>query len=113
MKLFSKRTVATALFAGLGISGTANADCGSSDPIVIPTHNWSSQIVMSHVVGQLFEKIGCNVEYTSTDSQCGVRGGPHRRRNHRARGLGRAPSRPPSTRPWTRAAFSMSAPTTR
>ena len=44
-------------------------DCGSEDPIVIPTHNWSSQIVMSHVVGQLFEKIGCNVEYTSTDSQ--------------------------------------------
>lgn len=43
--------------------------CGSKDAIVIPTHNWSSQIVMSHVVGQLFEKIGCNVEYTSTDSQ--------------------------------------------
>ena len=69
MKLFSKRTVAAALIAGLGVAGTANADCGSSDPIVIPTHNWSSQIVMSHVVGQLFEKIGCTVEYTSTDSQ--------------------------------------------
>lgn len=39
------------------------------DPIVIPTHNWSSQIVMSHVVGQLFEKMGYAVEYTSTDSQ--------------------------------------------
>ena len=36
---------------------------------MIPTHNWSSQIVMSHVVGQLLEKIGCTVEYTSTDSQ--------------------------------------------
>ena len=34
-----------------------------------PDPNWSSQIVMSHVVGQLFEKLGCNVEYTSTDSQ--------------------------------------------
>lgn len=41
----------------------------SSDPIIIPTHNWSSQIVMSHVVGQLFEKMGLNVEYVSTDSQ--------------------------------------------
>jgi glycine betaine/proline transport system substrate-binding protein len=41
----------------------------SSDPIVIPTHNWSSQIVMSHVVGQIFEKMGNNVEYVSTDSQ--------------------------------------------
>jgi len=41
----------------------------SSDPIIIPTHNWSSQIVMSHVVGQIFESIGNNVEYVSTDSQ--------------------------------------------
>ena len=41
----------------------------SSDPIIIPTHNWSSQIVMSHVVGQMFEMMGNNVEYQSTDSQ--------------------------------------------
>lgn len=41
----------------------------SSDPIIIPTHNWSSQIVMSHVVGQIFEEAGNNVEYVSTDSQ--------------------------------------------
>jgi glycine betaine/proline transport system substrate-binding protein len=41
----------------------------SDDPIIIPTHNWSSQIVMSHVVGQMFESMGNNVEYVSTDSQ--------------------------------------------
>lgn len=41
----------------------------SSDPIVIPLHNWSSQIVMSHVVGQIFESMGNSVEYVSTDSQ--------------------------------------------
>lgn len=41
----------------------------SRDPIIIPTHNWSSQIVMSHVVGDIFESIGDNVEYVSTDSQ--------------------------------------------
>jgi glycine betaine/proline transport system substrate-binding protein len=29
----------------------------SSDPIVIPIHNWSSQIVMSNVVGQIFESM--------------------------------------------------------
>lgn len=33
----------------------------SSDPIVIPIHNWSSQIVMSNVVGQIFESMGNNV----------------------------------------------------
>ncbi|AHD02279.1 ABC transporter substrate-binding protein [Leisingera methylohalidivorans] len=41
----------------------------SPDPIVIPIHNWSSQIVMSHVVGQIFESMGNSVEYVSTDSQ--------------------------------------------
>ena len=41
----------------------------SSDPIIIPTHNWSSQVVMSNVVGQIYEEMGLNVEYVSTDSQ--------------------------------------------
>lgn len=41
----------------------------SSDPIVIPIHNWSSQIVMSNVVGQMYESMGLNVEYVTTDSQ--------------------------------------------
>lgn len=41
----------------------------STDPIIIPTHNWSSQIVMSNAVGQIFESMGNSVEYVSTDSQ--------------------------------------------
>lgn len=41
----------------------------SEDPIIIPTHNWSSQIVMSHIVGNMFEEMGYNVDYVSTDSQ--------------------------------------------
>lgn len=41
----------------------------SSDPIIIPIHNWSSQIVMSNVVGQMFESMGNSVEYVTTDSQ--------------------------------------------
>ena len=41
----------------------------STDPIVIPIHNWSSQIVMSNVVGQIFEAAGDHVEYVTTDSQ--------------------------------------------
>ena len=43
---------------------SANAEkCGSPDTINIPLHNWTSQLVMSHVVGQLFYKIGCKVTY--------------------------------------------------
>ncbi|MGO4917613.1 ABC transporter substrate-binding protein [Pseudogemmobacter sp. W21_MBD1_M6] len=45
------------------------ASADSPDPIVIPIHNWSSQNVMSHVVGQIFDSIGNSVEYVSTDSQ--------------------------------------------
>ncbi|ESR27165.1 L-proline glycine betaine binding ABC transporter protein ProX [Lutibaculum baratangense AMV1] len=41
----------------------------SDDPIVVATHNWSSQVVMSHIVGRLFEEKGYQVRYTPLDSQ--------------------------------------------
>ena len=41
----------------------------SSAPIVIATHNWSSQIVMAYVIGGIFEEMGNNVSYVNTDSQ--------------------------------------------
>lgn len=53
----------------LALFATMAAAEDSSDPIVIPTHNWSSQIVMSHVIGDIFEELGNSVEYVSTDSQ--------------------------------------------
>ena len=57
------------LFTVLSLSvANAKKNCSSKDPIIIPTHDWSSQIVMSHVVGQLFEKIGCTVKYTTIAS---------------------------------------------
>lgn len=55
--------------AGVTMAATASIAEDSSDPIVIPIHNWSSQIVMSNVVGQMFEMMGNNVEYVTTDSQ--------------------------------------------
>jgi len=42
---------------------------GAGDAIVIATHNWSSQIVMSHVVGMIYQEMGYEVEFTPTDSQ--------------------------------------------
>jgi len=41
----------------------------SSKPIVIPTHNWSSQVVMAYVIGGIFESMGNNVEYVPADTQ--------------------------------------------
>ena len=38
-------------------------------PIVIPRHNWSSQIVMAYVIGGIFESLGDNVEYVPAGSQ--------------------------------------------
>ena len=64
------KKLTTALTAGvlaLGASMASAAD--SEDPIIIPLHNWSSQLVMSNVLGQMYESMGLNVEYVTTDSQ--------------------------------------------
>jgi len=58
----------TAIAMSLGTATTSMAE-DSEEPIIIPIHNWNSQIVMSNVVGQIFEEMGNNVEYVSTDSQ--------------------------------------------
>jgi glycine betaine/proline transport system substrate-binding protein len=67
---FIKRTVG-AIVAGIMLAfsaGTISA-ADSSSPIVIPTHNWSSQVVMAYVIGGIFKSMGNNVEYVSADTQ--------------------------------------------
>ena len=63
------KKIATLTSAAIMAATSFAAHADSSDPIVIPIHNWSSQIVMSNVVGQIFESMGNNVEYVTTDSQ--------------------------------------------
>ena len=64
------KLVTTLAAAALSIAATTGVHAeDSSDPIIIPIHNWSSQIVMSNVVGQIYESMGLNVEYVTTDSQ--------------------------------------------
>lgn len=58
---------ATAMAFLMG-SAAAHAE-DSSDPIIFATNNWSSQVVMSNVIGQIFETMGDNVEYVSADAQ--------------------------------------------
>lgn len=70
MKYFSKTLLVTLCSALLlGLSQTAMAKKDSKKPIVIPTHNWSSQIVMAYVIGGIFESMGNRVEYVPADSQ--------------------------------------------
>lgn len=68
--LFFKKILGT-LVAGILLAvsaGTVQAK-DSRSPIIIPTHNWSSQVVMAYVIGGIFEELGDNVEYKSADSQ--------------------------------------------
>ena len=65
MKLLPKLFVTSLL--SLFLLGSASAD--SSDPIKIPTHNWSSQLVGAIIVGRLLEMTGASVEYIPADSQ--------------------------------------------
>jgi glycine betaine/proline transport system substrate-binding protein len=41
----------------------------SADPIRIVTNNWTSQLVLSNVVGQILQSKGLNVEYKPSDTQ--------------------------------------------
>ena len=69
MKKLTRRLIAGA-FAGLLAAATVPAMAAdSSKPIVIPTHNWSSQVVMAYIIGGIFESIGNSVEYKPADSQ--------------------------------------------
>jgi len=53
----------------LALSSFANiAKAASSDPIRIPVLNWSSQVVMANVIGQVYEELGYNVELVPAES---------------------------------------------
>jgi glycine betaine/proline transport system substrate-binding protein len=68
MKLFGAFTAAT--LAASAFSGLASAAAPeSTDPIKIVTNNWTSQLVLSNVLGQLLQQMGYNVEYKSSDTQ--------------------------------------------
>ena len=58
--------VAAALLSASALTMNANAAAPeSTDPIRIVTNNWTSQVVLANVVGQLLQKMGYNVEYKS------------------------------------------------
>jgi len=57
------------LFIVLGLGLTFSVNANSNKTIIIPTHNWSSQIVGAYVIGGIFESIGKNIKYKNYDSQ--------------------------------------------
>ena len=68
VKIF-KTFILSSVVLSLTIFSSIAKAADSKKPIVIPLHNWSSQVVMAHVIGGIFESMGNNVEYVSADSQ--------------------------------------------
>lgn len=66
---FRKLLLAGACLPMLWLAVPANAAPESTDPIKIVTNNWTSQVVLSNVIGQLLQQMGYNVEYKPSDSQ--------------------------------------------
>jgi glycine betaine/proline transport system substrate-binding protein len=68
-----RKTIGSAIAAALCIGALASTSFGaapeSTEPIKIVTNNWTSQLVLSNVVGQLLQKMGYNVEYKPSDTQ--------------------------------------------
>ncbi len=64
------KTSAAILFAASMITGvSAQTVPESDDPIIIVQNNWTSQLVLSNVVGKVLEGMGYTVEYKPSDSQ--------------------------------------------
>ena len=56
------------IISAVSFAGIANS-ADRKKPIRIPTHNWSSQVVMAYVIGGIFESMGDNVEYVPARSE--------------------------------------------
>lgn len=67
---FRSLTLAATFAAGMTIAGSAFAAAPESDdPIIIVQNNWTSQLVLSTVVGKVLEGMGYTVEFAPSDSQ--------------------------------------------
>src|SRR5262245_54084614 len=66
IRVFTHSLLGAVLLTALGSAAVAE---DSADPIKIITNNWTSQLVLSNVVGQILQAQGNNVEYKSSDTQ--------------------------------------------
>ncbi|MEM8752082.1 MAG: ABC transporter substrate-binding protein [Pseudomonadota bacterium] len=70
MKTVTKAFIAAALAAAPAAVTAEDKNVADSDePIIIVQNNWTSQLVLSTVVGNMLEEMGYEVEYAPSDSQ--------------------------------------------
>ena len=69
IKKFLTTSAAMVLAAGISMGAAQAAAPESDDPIIIVQNNWTSQLVLSTVVGKVLQGMGYTVEYAPSDSQ--------------------------------------------
>ena len=67
MNFLKKTMVVSGVLAAFTLGSALAAD--DKSPIKIVTNNWTSQVVLSHVVGGVLKAQGVNVEFKSSDTQ--------------------------------------------
>ncbi len=71
MRTAKKVTTALALAGGLamsfGLALPAGAGVESKDPIKLTIHDWTGQYITTHIMGEVLQKAGYNVEYVQAD----------------------------------------------
>lgn len=69
MRITKRLATSAIIAASLAFGSAAFAEAESDDPIIIVQNNWTSQLVLSTVVGKTLEGMGYTVEYAPSDSQ--------------------------------------------
>ncbi len=69
MKITKLLATSAIVAASLAFTLPAYAEAESDDPIIMVQNNWTSQLVLSFVVGKTLEGMGYTVEYAPSDSQ--------------------------------------------
>ena len=62
----SKQLLA-ALLASCLLTGSAQADIESNDPIILTLHDWTGQLITTTMMGRVLEEMGYNIKYQQAD----------------------------------------------
>ena len=57
------------LAAGAALALVGMGPAAAADPVRIPIHNWSSQIVGAQILGKILNEAGFEAEFIPVDSQ--------------------------------------------
>ncbi|MCP4329351.1 MAG: ABC transporter substrate-binding protein [Alphaproteobacteria bacterium] len=60
-------TLAASAALSAAVMSTAVADVESKDPIKLTIHDWTGQYITTHIMGEVLQRAGYNVEYVQAD----------------------------------------------